>query len=408
MFAEDRDKDKVLGTEDQLKHTVKCLTLQTFLDQLQTYESILEPITQIMQKVTCAPPASYNIKKRKEVAPAAPEALGFGEVGKKLAPAMWKIGAAPSTYHKPLSPGGSTIATAAAEPSASSAFATPTMHRSSYRDASTTSMEEEDRAWGIVNDDSSATETDTSSPIGTHTSTSAVHSLSQQHTHLSPLSVITNMSPAPVYGTKGSNPVIRPVSGVVHGTSTGAGGAAGSRLPSGRRVLSALPSRHTNKHAHRHVNRVDTKKDIRIGSQLDQHTDLLLSLPTATTRRTLSALATTGRGDGYTSLQMAEDAQARPNSAAAVLPDLLTTSTVTSSHSNSNRSVSNRPMSAAQLRMQQDMVHRRKLRKERRAADKKEFSGCGSVIPWAMLDQLDTEKQKFENDKAFTDLYLKF
>jgi len=86
------------GTKESVEKTLNQMALQTYLEEVNAYQQILDPITQIMQKAMAAPKGGP-----------APEDLGWGEEGKKLAPVMYKIGAVPASWHRPLSPGGSTL-----------------------------------------------------------------------------------------------------------------------------------------------------------------------------------------------------------------------------------------------------------------------------------------------------------
>lgn len=111
LFANERDKEDLRpGSEKSVEDTIGKLSLQTYLDQVQTYETLLDPISKIMENTTCAPPTTFDQVNRVDVVKPAPEDLGYGPIGKELAPAMWKIGAAPASFHRPLSPGGTTIA----------------------------------------------------------------------------------------------------------------------------------------------------------------------------------------------------------------------------------------------------------------------------------------------------------
>lgn len=92
----DNNKTKP-GSDESIKQTLNQMSLQTYLQEVNAYEELLNPITSIMQNTVAAP-----------MGKPAPEDLGWGQEGKKLAPAMWTIGAAPASWHRPLSPGGST------------------------------------------------------------------------------------------------------------------------------------------------------------------------------------------------------------------------------------------------------------------------------------------------------------
>ena len=97
----DNNKTKP-GSDESIKQTLNQMSLQTYLQEVNAYEQLLNPITNIMQNTVAAP-----------MGKPAPEDLGWGPEGKKLPPAMWKIGAAPASWHRPLSPGGTTALSAA-------------------------------------------------------------------------------------------------------------------------------------------------------------------------------------------------------------------------------------------------------------------------------------------------------
>ena len=97
----DNNKTKP-GSDESIKQTLNQMSLQTYLQEVNAYEQLLNPITTIMQNTVAAP-----------MGKPAPEDLGWGPEGKKLPPAMWKIGAVPASWHRPLSPGGTTAISAA-------------------------------------------------------------------------------------------------------------------------------------------------------------------------------------------------------------------------------------------------------------------------------------------------------
>lgn len=102
ILGELPDKNKMKpGSDESVEATLNQMSLQTYLSEIYAYESLLNPITNIMQTSFGAP-----------MGQPAPEDLGWGEEGKKLAPAMWKTGAVPSSWHRPLSPGGTTALSA--------------------------------------------------------------------------------------------------------------------------------------------------------------------------------------------------------------------------------------------------------------------------------------------------------
>jgi hypothetical protein len=101
IFADMPDSNKTKpGSEESIKQTMNTMSLQTYLTEVNAYEEMLQPITNIMQNNMGAP-----------VGKPAPEDLGWGEEGKKMAPAVWKSGAVPASWHRPLSPGGTTAIT---------------------------------------------------------------------------------------------------------------------------------------------------------------------------------------------------------------------------------------------------------------------------------------------------------
>eukprot|EP00605_Chrysophyceae_sp_TOSAG23-4_P001582 GSChrysophyteH1.ASY1.ANO1.1737.1 assembled CDS len=96
--AEMPDSNKTKpGSEESIKQTLNTMSLQTYLSEVNAYEQMLNPITEIMQNNMGAP-----------IGKPAPQDLGWGPEGKKLAPAVWKSGAVPASWHRPLSPGGTT------------------------------------------------------------------------------------------------------------------------------------------------------------------------------------------------------------------------------------------------------------------------------------------------------------
>jgi hypothetical protein len=73
-----------LGTAESVQQTIEQVALQTYLDQVRTYEQLMDPLAQIMQ--TCLGGGAV---------PGAPttEGLGWGPEGRKLIPALVDIGA---------------------------------------------------------------------------------------------------------------------------------------------------------------------------------------------------------------------------------------------------------------------------------------------------------------------------
>jgi hypothetical protein len=103
ILGEMPDKNKTKpGSDESIAQTLNQMSLQTYLQEVNAYEQLLNPIQTILQNTLGGPMGKPN-----------PEDLGWGQEGKKLAPAMWKIGATPTSWHRPLSPGGSTALSAA-------------------------------------------------------------------------------------------------------------------------------------------------------------------------------------------------------------------------------------------------------------------------------------------------------
>jgi hypothetical protein len=89
------------GSEESIKQTINTMSLQTYLTEINAYEEMLNPITEIMQNHMGAP-----------IGKPAPQDLGWGPEGKTMAPAVWKSGGVPASWHRPLSPGGTTAISA--------------------------------------------------------------------------------------------------------------------------------------------------------------------------------------------------------------------------------------------------------------------------------------------------------
>ena len=77
------------GSDESIKNVMNQMSLQTYLDQVNHYEQLLNPISEIMQLNLGAPP---NAKIQ-------PEDLGFGEMGKDLPKALNDIGATPKFWN---------------------------------------------------------------------------------------------------------------------------------------------------------------------------------------------------------------------------------------------------------------------------------------------------------------------
>lgn len=84
IFAEGGTGNLRPGETGSVEQTLQRMSLQTYLEEVNAYEQILAPIQQAMQGFMGGPPNKPQ-----------PEDLGFGPEGKKLAPAMWNIGAWP-------------------------------------------------------------------------------------------------------------------------------------------------------------------------------------------------------------------------------------------------------------------------------------------------------------------------
>jgi hypothetical protein len=103
ILGEMPDKNKTKpGSEESIQQTLNQMSLQTYLQEVNAYQELLNPIQGILQNTLGGPMGKPN-----------PEDLGWGKEGRELAPAMWKIGATPSSWHRPLSPGGTTALSAA-------------------------------------------------------------------------------------------------------------------------------------------------------------------------------------------------------------------------------------------------------------------------------------------------------
>jgi hypothetical protein len=100
LFAFDKNNGVTkLGSKESLDGVLESMTLQTYLEQMNHYENLLNPVYKIFQGTVGAPPG-----KR------APEQLGWGPIGDTLAPALWNIDAVPENWKRPLTPRGTHIA----------------------------------------------------------------------------------------------------------------------------------------------------------------------------------------------------------------------------------------------------------------------------------------------------------
>ena len=101
IFAENAGEGLQPGETGSVDATLQRMSLQTYLEEVNAYEQILNPITQIMQH-------TYGGEAGKPQ----PEDIGFGPEGRSLAPAMWAIGAVPPAWARPLSAGGTSALSA--------------------------------------------------------------------------------------------------------------------------------------------------------------------------------------------------------------------------------------------------------------------------------------------------------
>jgi len=76
------------GSKEAVTNALNQLSLQTYLEQMNHYEQLLNPISEIMQKTLGAPPR----------ADIPPEELGFGPLGAELPHALSDIGAIPEFW----------------------------------------------------------------------------------------------------------------------------------------------------------------------------------------------------------------------------------------------------------------------------------------------------------------------
>ena len=85
------NKEKMLGlrggSNESLEHTINEVSLQNYLQQVNHYEELLNPIYDIMKKATGAPPGYAH-----------PRDTGWGPIGEALPLAMEGIGAIPSEW----------------------------------------------------------------------------------------------------------------------------------------------------------------------------------------------------------------------------------------------------------------------------------------------------------------------
>ncbi len=81
------------GSDESVKDALSKVALQTYLEQMNTYEQILNPIQEILQKTMGKPPAEHG-----KPPPMRPEHLGFGSLGAEIPKALSDIGAIPSNW----------------------------------------------------------------------------------------------------------------------------------------------------------------------------------------------------------------------------------------------------------------------------------------------------------------------
>jgi len=81
------------GSDESVKDVLSKVALQTYLEQMNTYEQILNPIQEILQKTMGKPPAEHG-----KPPPMRPEQLGFGPLGAEIPRALSDIGAIPANW----------------------------------------------------------------------------------------------------------------------------------------------------------------------------------------------------------------------------------------------------------------------------------------------------------------------
>jgi len=81
MFAEMGRENLRPGETGSVEQTLQRMSLQTYLEEVNAYEQILNPLMGAMKGMYGGPPGEVQ-----------PDELGFGPEGKKLAPALWQIG----------------------------------------------------------------------------------------------------------------------------------------------------------------------------------------------------------------------------------------------------------------------------------------------------------------------------
>jgi hypothetical protein len=77
---------KIDGSAESVESTMAQYTLQTYLDQVNTYQSLLRPIENIMKRTLGGAPDDENTHK----------SFGFGDVGSELPAALQQMGAVPN------------------------------------------------------------------------------------------------------------------------------------------------------------------------------------------------------------------------------------------------------------------------------------------------------------------------
>jgi hypothetical protein len=111
-FNKDRSTMKP-GSDEAVSSVLNNFALQTYLEQMNHYEQLMNPISEIMQKTLGAPPR----------AKITPEELGFGPMGSELPTALADIGAIPQFWGHKTQP---------SPPSSSESFTTDTIDLPSF------------------------------------------------------------------------------------------------------------------------------------------------------------------------------------------------------------------------------------------------------------------------------------
>ena len=81
------------GSDESVQDALNKMALQTYLEQMNTYEQILNPIQEILQKTMGNPPAEHG-----KPPPMRPEQLGYGALGAEIPKALSDIGAIPASW----------------------------------------------------------------------------------------------------------------------------------------------------------------------------------------------------------------------------------------------------------------------------------------------------------------------